>query len=82
MAALGGDLPGRAVMLQASASFFAYEPILRALQVNQSMPLAQYIAAARLKSIAKEPLKPNEGSVWKGLADLRTSLFGRSDNEG
>ena len=35
-------------MLQASGSFFAYEPILKALQSNHSMPLAQYIAAPSL----------------------------------
>lgn len=36
-------------MLQASGSFFAYEPILKALQSNHSMPLAQYIAAPSLQ---------------------------------
>ncbi len=49
LAALGADLPGKAVMLQASGSFFAYEPILKALQSSHNMPLAHYVAAATLK---------------------------------
>ena len=48
MAALGGKLPGHTVMLQSSGSFFAYEPILKALQSTQTMPLADYIAAPKL----------------------------------
>ena len=50
LAAVGGQLPGKAVMLQASASFFAYEPILRALQSNQNMPLAHYIANPSIRA--------------------------------
>ncbi len=50
MAALGGKLPGHTVMLQSSGSFFAYEPILKALQSTQTMPLADYIAAPKLSA--------------------------------
>ena len=57
MAALGGKLPGHTVMLQSSGSFFAYEPILKALQSMQTMPLADYIAAPKLSadSLGAEP---------------------------
>lgn len=57
LAALGGQLPGRTVMLQASGSFFAYEPILRALQTRQPMPLAHYIADTKLKPDARDPAR-------------------------
>ncbi len=42
VAALGEGLPAPVVMLQAPGSFFAYEPVLRALKHAQ-MPLAHLL---------------------------------------
>lgn len=45
MAAASGKLPGETVMLQATggSSYFAFEPFLKALQRNQTLPLADHI---------------------------------------
>ena len=45
LAATGGKLPGKTVMLQTTAgsSYFAFEPFLKALQRNQTLPLADHI---------------------------------------
>ena len=77
LAALGGKLPGRTVMLQASGSFFAYEPVLRALQTRRPMPLAHYIAACKLNPDAPKPPSPEArraevGSLWDRLFSRRS----------
>lgn len=84
MAALGNKLPGKAVMLQASGSFFAYEPILKALQTNQSMPLAEYIASSKLvsdvpKPGAAETEKTTGASLPKDLLQQGSKLFGHKE---
>ena len=87
MAALGNKLPGKAVMLQASGSFFAYEPILKALQSNQSMPLAEYIASSKLVSDLSKPETP-EGekatgaSLFKDLLHHGSKLLGHKEQPG
>lgn len=44
LAAIGGKLPGRTVLLQATgSSYFAFEPFLKALQRNQTLPLSEHI---------------------------------------
>ena len=80
LAALGGALPGRTVMLQASGSFFAYEPILRALQTRQPMPLAHYIAASKLKPDAPEP--PNQQARRADVGSMLHRLFDRRSGFG
>lgn len=81
LASLGGELPGKAIMLQASGSFFAYEPILKALQSNHSMPLAQYLAAPSLPRHEPEAVlvpaerRPRGGSM---LSNFSSMLFGVS----
>ena len=76
LAALGGTLPGKTVMLQASGSFFAYEPVLKALQTQQPMPLAHYIAASKLKPDAPGPptqqASADVGSMLRGLFHRRS----------
>ncbi|KAL0023606.1 hypothetical protein WJX77_006297 [Trebouxia sp. C0004] len=81
MAALGGKLPGHTVMLQSSGSFFAYEPILKALQSTQTMPLADYIAAPKLRADSSGPEPPTAGrtggaSFIKDLLSHGNRLFG------
>lgn len=73
LAALGEKLPGRTVMLQASGSFFAYEP-MRALQTRRPMPLAHFIAASKLKPDAPDP--PPSLATRPGAASLFGRLFG------
>lgn len=80
MAALGAKLPGKAVMLQASGSFFAYEPILKALQSNQNMPLADFIASPNpFSEPAQRPDAegPAGTSLLKGLFHQGSKLFGK-----
>lgn len=78
LASLGADLPGKAIMLQASGSFFAYEPILKALQSNHSMPLAQYIAAPSLQMPTSQagPASTSGGSLFSSFLDHSNRLFG------
>lgn len=77
-ASLGGELPGKAIMLQASGSFFAYEPILKALQSNHSMPLAHYIAAPSLPKRNPEAGSslPERTPGASLLSKLGSKLFG------
>lgn len=86
-AALGADLPGRAVMLQASGSFFAYEPILKALQSSQNMPLTHFIATPRFDSKAPETNTRQlaglgGSSLLKGLIEQSSRLFPGKDPAG
>ena len=74
-------------MLQASGSFFAYEPILKALQSSQSMPLTHFIAAPRIDRNAPGPdtrqiAKLGGPSLLKGLLEQSSRLFGAKDPAG
>ncbi|KAL3153759.1 hypothetical protein ABBQ32_013348 [Trebouxia sp. C0010 RCD-2024] len=82
-ASLGGELPGKAIMLQASGSFFAYEPILKALQSNHSMPLAHYIAAPSLPKRNPEAGSslPERTPGASLLSKLGSKLFGANPDE-
>ena len=73
MAALGAKLPGHTVMLQSSGSFFAYEPILKALQSTQTMPLADYIAAPKL-SPDSSGAEPSTSGRTVGAPSIRDLL--------
>ncbi|KAL0023688.1 hypothetical protein WJX79_001943 [Trebouxia sp. C0005] len=73
MAALGGKLPGHTVMLQSSGSFFAFEPILKALQSTQTMPLADYIAAPKLSAVSSGAEASTAGRTG-GAAFIRDLL--------
>ena len=71
-------------MLQASGSFFAYEPILKALQSNHSMPLAQYIAAPSLQC-ESGPFPPDSragGSLMSSTLSHGNKLFGLGTTPG
>ena len=65
-------------MLQASGSFFAYEPILKALQSSHSMPLAQYLAAPSLQCEAGPSLQQRKlgGSLLSSCYSHVNKLFG------
>lgn len=83
-AALGGDLPGKVVMLQSSGSFFAYEPILKALQTTRSMPLAEYIASPKLVSEQSDMETARSGGhggppLLRGLLQHGSRLFGHQE---
>ena len=67
-------------MLQASGSFFAYEPILRALQSRQPMPLVQYIADTKLKPDASDPARLQARPADKISVLMR--LLGRTSGAG
>lgn len=82
LAALGGALPGRTVMLQASGSFFAYEPILRALQTRQPMPLAHHIAASRLKPDPPAAEPPGPQAKRTDVGSMLRRLFDRGSGSG
>ena len=87
MAALGSMLPGRAVMLQSSGSFFAYEPILKALQTTQTLPLANYIAATKLppaltRAVEATTNKAGSATFVKDLLRHGNRLFGIREAQG
>ena len=71
-------------MLQASGSFFAYEPILKALQSNHTMPLAHYIAAPSLPTHNSEagPSQSERRTGASLLSNLGSKLFGFGANSG
>lgn len=78
LAALGANLPGKAVMLQASGSFFAYEPILKALQSSQDMPLADFIASPEVfTATVQAPVAP-QTSLLQELLQHGSKLFGHA----
>ena len=82
MAALGSKLPGNTIMLQSSGSFFAYEPILKALQSNHTMPLAHYIAVCQVNPAAataetcQAQAGRTPGAFFKDLLNHGNKLFG------